>query len=637
MRGKQDAYRMCEKAYTADAARDGRDGILRDTTDCLEDRLTEGFSLPASAAACLAEFDDVAKAFSDIEVSGALRSAIKEPDKLTAEERAACNAEVTAFSLVPDARDSPWDSYFGPLATGETSDGKPFYSPDVAHAAKGTADYWELRARSVKNPILQARYADAAWDLGIALGRPRRNPEMARLAFDAYLATKEQDDFHHKLEATGRALELAITLRDDGLIAIARQAMLDLHREAVSTKRQWWFVYDRLIDNKKAGLTEDDRQSMVRDLEGLLVHFSDHSPDKFDPHHVQSIAKMLSKYYEQQKKPDEVKRLHAAVGKAFERFGSMGDGLLGSLVLGDAVAAYAAAGMQAEAENARLLLERKAVEAKDQMVPITSSVEIPTEEMEKYLAAVVVDDAGQTLANIASDLLAKRKELQGQIEETARSAPLMSTIGMSVLSDNRVSAKIGSTEDDLLGRLLQQGMLHFRFSNIWLHGALQETIKRHGLTPDHFVAWARRSGLYESPELLREGLKAWFDGDYAKAIHVLIPQVEKGLREIVGLLGKPTSKPSRQVQGVSEARNMGDMLFGKDVQEALGPDLTVHLQAMYSDPRGWNLRNDFAHGLMSIEEMSQQTAQWVVHTILLFGLWREFSQASRPKPAEESK
>ncbi len=129
-------------------------------------------------------------------------------------------------------------------------------------------------------------------------------------------------------------------------------------------------------------------------------------------------------------------------------------------------------------------------------------------------------------------------------------------------------------------------MQHFQFSNIWLYCALKEAIKRHGLTADHLVAWAQSSGLYNDPDLLREGLKAWFEGDYVKAIHILIPQVEKGLRDIVGRMGKPTSKASRQVPGVSEARNMGDILFDKDVQAALGPDLTLHLQAMYSDPRG---------------------------------------------------
>lgn len=42
-------------------------------------------------------------------------------------------AEVLAFALSGNARRySPWDTYFGPLASGTKKDGQPFYSPDIA-------------------------------------------------------------------------------------------------------------------------------------------------------------------------------------------------------------------------------------------------------------------------------------------------------------------------------------------------------------------------------------------------------------------------------------------------------------------------------------------------------------------------
>jgi len=49
---------------------------------------------------------------------------------------------------------------------------------------------------------------------------------------------------------------------------------------------------------------------------------------------------------------------------------------------------------------------------------------------------------------------------------------------------------------------------------------------------------------------------------------------------------------------------MGDMLYAKDVKEALGDDLTIHFMALYADPRGFNLRNDLAHGLLSADRMT---------------------------------
>ena len=53
-----------------------------------------------------------------------------------------------------------------------------------------------------------------------------------------------------------------------------------------------------------------------------------------------------------------------------------------------------------------------------------------------------------------------------------------------------------------------------------------------------------------------------------------------------------------RVQGASVSINMGDILYSQDIFEALGPDLTLHFVALYADPRGLNLRNELAHGLM---------------------------------------
>jgi len=58
-----------------------------------------------------------------------------------------------------------------------------------------------------------------------------------------------------------------------------------------------------------------------------------------------------------------------------------------------------------------------------------------------------------------------------------------------------------------------------------------------------------------------------------KTVHLLVPQVEHGLRSIVNQLGKPVTKAHPVVKGVSVSINMGDILYSKDIGEALGPIL----------------------------------------------------------------
>jgi hypothetical protein len=47
---------------------------------------------------------------------------------------------------------------------------------------------------------------------------------------------------------------------------------------------------------------------------------------------------------------------------------------------------------------------------------------------------------------------------------------------------------------------------------------------------------------------------------------------------------------------------MGDILNSREITEALGPDLTLHFLALYADPRGCNLRNNVAHGLIKPDD-----------------------------------
>lgn len=55
-------------------------------------------------------------------------------------------------------------------------------------------------------------------------------------------------------------------------------------------------------------------------------------------------------------------------------------------------------------------------------------------------------------------------------------------------------------------------------------------------------------------------------------------------------------------------------------EKAYGPDLRLHLMALYSDPRGWNLRNRLAHGLLRASEVDAGLTVWLIQTLRLLAL-----------------
>jgi len=135
--------------------------------------------------------------------------------------------------------------------------------------------------------------------------------------------------------------------------------------------------------------------------------------------------------------------------------------------------------------------------------------------------------------------------------------------------------------------------------------------------------------LYESPvfaetrrELLHEGLLAYQNGDFVKAIHVLVLQIEHTMRHLLSLLGIPTTKPVPGQPGIMDAKSLNDALIDERVRAALTENLWRYLFVLYVDRRGFNLRNNLAHGLIGPEGFNHHIADRVLHSLLALSLMR---------------
>jgi Domain of unknown function (DUF4209) len=123
-------------------------------------------------------------------------------------------------------------------------------------------------------------------------------------------------------------------------------------------------------------------------------------------------------------------------------------------------------------------------------------------------------------------------------------------------------------------------------------------------------------------QLLKDGIDAYLSGDYVKAIHTLIPQIEYALRALLPFLGIPPNKQFRGPRGVMQVKSLNDILQDQRVQSALGEDYHKYLDVFLADPRGHNLRNRVAHGLVGYEELGRPLADQVFHVLITLGLFR---------------
>lgn len=333
---------------------------------------------------------------------------------------------------------------------------------------------------------------------------------------------------------------------------------------------------------------------------------------------------MLEPHYRKRKEVKSLVDMHSAVAGAFEHMGAMSDPMLAAMVFQTSADAYRQAGRMEDAERVQRLVESSNLAAAEQMQPHEFTMEVSGKEVEEVLTSLVRGTKEETFKRLAIQFMVRRKPLEEFLAEASEKYPLSTIMPQSIIQEGRVVAQIGGLAEDPDGHLIMQASRHVMLSHGWLAWAFERARKTYNLTCDDFVGWSNRTGLFGDGLLLREGIEAWIEADHVKAVHILVPQVEAAFRTLCGRLGRPTTKAHSRMARARIVITLGDLLGPPEAAEALGDlgaDLVLHLRTIYADPRGHNLRNDLAHGLLPRTSITPTTSLLVIHTLVLLGAW----------------
>jgi hypothetical protein len=381
-------------------------------------------------------------------------------------------------------------------------------------------------------------------------------------------------------------------------------------------------------------LTDEDRRAIVDILERELALRSDPGrPEQFDPPVAQDAADRLGRWHQAQGRAPAA--LHAAqvAGNAVEAGAPAASGLTALAMLGQQANRYRDIGDMTAVARVEETIRARAPEAKTGLRHIQIPIEIPPEELETWLDQISGATLEEGVARVTVNAIVRRASTERTVMDAAKQSPLSSRIPIAIMRDDGfTSAVIESVEDDLDGRVVHyaanlMGGAYAPFLNL----SLERLRTKHGFTADAVVAWLSPCTFFAPNRLplLRAGLDAWFAEDWIKAIHVLIPQVEAALRDVVRALGGAVMKPDGDGHGF-QALTLGPLLRHERFVAGVPEDVRFHLSVLYQDSRGLNVRNEVAHGLAPMPLIDRAIANWVVHSILLVGLMRIQQPGTQP-------
>ena len=541
---------------------------------------------------------------------------------MTDEQSRALELEIHAWDLRPaNGSQKYWDTHYQPLKL-NGDDGPPIYRPVLSDLGEEAIDQWSDTLSFVRDPFLKARYADLLWDLAhvIGCGRPR-DFRAGQIAVDAYAANSVPPDSNSDIYAVlsfERAFEIAKEMNDtvridrvlDGLFSLGEQAPL-------SSMGVWCVVSRCLLGLRKR--TSNREAQLATYLEKRLQQTN----DEVNGHASDAALKSLLELYKGEPRREDrlrVIKLHMATWEAQAKASSAGVAISW---LSNVVATLEKEGVYEDAERLRVVIEELGPKALDEMHTFHAETTMDRKEVEDSIETLIaVDHPFLALFRLARNLAPNCDTLRAQAIEHDKTFMYRRLFHRVIIGhDGLPKATIGSAEDDMPGVMVEEAMHSMLLAPSLFHLGYTTAKGRFQFQPDALMSTIGVS-FFCSEEIagpLREGLEAYDASDYTKAISVLIPQIEAMLREVLKFLGIPIHKSRRQ-GGMSERKNMNDILSDQRVEELLEEDFLFFLRIVFIDKRGWNLRNEFAHGALPTKAYKVNTASAVMMALIQFGM-----------------
>jgi hypothetical protein len=345
-----------------------------------------------------------------------------------------------------------------------------------------------------------------------------------------------------------------------------------------------------------------------------------------DPWAAEAAAQRLAQHYRRQNDKPNIERVIKAYGKAFEHMAIQASPMMAMTWLQPVIERYEQEGLKGEAEQLQIISAEKGKGIAADMKQVSVKAEVNEGDVNRLVEHLIGSgNLNTAFARVADYFIPKANDARQLLEQMRTSAPLLSMIPISIVEgDGHTRAKIRALDEDADGRLHKQLADTIGFYDPFLVHTLIKLRERYAPTTDDVLGFLCESPLFEGSQggLIRDGLLAYEHGDFVKAIHVLVPQIEHVLRKFLGSLGRPTLKTVRNHPGIMDAKSMNDLLGDERMREVLTENLWRYLTVVYIDKRGLNLRNDLAHGLVPSSGFNRRVVDRVFHTLLALSLMR---------------
>lgn len=548
------------------------------------------------------------------------------------QERDTYAFEQLAFRLQLQHGENPWGNYhYGPQFTFRAANGAPVYSPAFAEVTKEAVEYWNDRISECNNPLLKLRYATLVWDFQPSICHKQNNGNLYNVIVDAALDVCNGDYFKHPV-LTVNMLEwlFAFTRNREDSFAKVKTAYADFEkRHSVDGAIRYWASrFQIMLDNKKC-FSEEEKEKLVAEHEARLSRLANPGEDlPLNPWTVKAQACLLADYYTSKTEKEEVKRVLAIMEKSFHDYKGAMAGMQYAGILENIQHLYRHYNLDSEAKRMMVDVQNAYQEALAEMQPQKFEFEIP-EEVKKQADLMFGKGAERDQTrwdNFTLYFIPLKNEEEKSLKELAQKFPFRYMMGSHFLdAKGRPMAEVGSLESDFDGNLALHVVENMNLKFHFLSMAILEMLDCEAISVDKIM----NNRIIPCPifeedryDIIREALQCFMDEKYVLFSHLIIPQLENAICNLVEMSGMSALKISRKGKGY-QLKTLDDLLRMQPVIDALTEDGAYYLRLVLTNQLGLNLRNLMCHGIATPQHFGYNAAAWLLHVLFMLSAIRE--------------
>ena len=572
----------------------------------------------------LSKFDAIdSKGFYSHEIETSL-SAVDEVVKKSSEY----GFELLAFSLELQHGNNPWGNFnYGPRCTFKDENGNPVYFPSFAQINPDAVLYWEQRYKKTRNPLLTMRYASLVWDFKRSVVKANFDNDLYRELVDNLLVVCNEDYEPHPTITVNDLeylFELTKNQQEDLIKCKNAYCSFENRHDDDKAVRYWSSRFLMMLKYKKC-FSEEEKQDIVREHESRLTRLN--TPDengRIDPWIIEKQAQLLADYYNTLQKKEEIKRVLSVVEKAFvqEKKHMSGLQFAGNLEMIQRL--YSHYQLHDEAKRLLFDVQKATKESIKEMTPHKVEFDIPKEVFEQ--ADLMFGDKcssdEERWNNFIIYFIPNKTQEEANLKELAQKYPFRFMMATKLMdAKGRPASTIGPIDEDFDSNLAHHIAENMNLSFHFLEMAIYRLIQTNAFTTakiiDNFII---PCPLFEKERynIIRESLDFFFNGKYVLFCHLIVPQIENAICNLIELSGLSALKQQKNNKGF-QLKTLDDLLREQSVVDAFTEDGSYYLRIVLTNQLGLNIRNLLCHGLLPAEYFGYGAAGRLLHILLMIG------------------